>query len=159
MNKTQLIFLTDGILIPVFALSLWSGVELHIAGHGAEHGVWHIWAVFHTIASLLFLILAAIHVKSHWGWYKSLVKGGLNGRRGGVLLLSAAFLLVAISGLLLLLCIDGANSSPGLLHYKAGLVLGVLSIAHILQRRKILYNGFWTHVLKKSEFREYSKNI
>lgn len=69
MNKNKLIFLTDAILAPVFVLSLWSGVELHIAGHGAEHSVWHMWAVFHTIVSLLFLTFAAFHVRSHWGWY------------------------------------------------------------------------------------------
>ena len=42
-----------------------------------------------------------------------------------VLLLSFTFILVIITGILLL-CIEGANSSTGLLHYKAGLMAGVL---------------------------------
>lgn len=105
------------------------------------------WAVLHAIASLLFLTLVALHIRSHWGWYKSLATAGCKGsRRKIVMLLSAVFAAVAVTGVLLLF-IDGAGSSVGLFHYKAGLVLGVLSIFHIVRRGKILYKGIRTHLL------------
>ena len=72
MNKRRLIYLTDAILIPLFVLSLYSGIQLHITGHGTEHDIWHNWAVFHTIDSLLFTTFGIIHIKSHWFWYKGL---------------------------------------------------------------------------------------
>lgn len=50
------IFVIDWTLIPVFVLSAFSGIQLHVAGHGTSHEVWHHWAVFHIIASILFLM-------------------------------------------------------------------------------------------------------
>ena len=48
------IFVIDWILIPVFILSAYTGIELHIAGHGNDHDTWHNWAVSHVIMSMLF---------------------------------------------------------------------------------------------------------
>ena len=70
MNKRRLIYLTDAILIPLFVLSLYSGIQLHIAGHVTEHDIWHNWAVFHTIDSLLFTTFGIKHIKSHRFLYK-----------------------------------------------------------------------------------------
>lgn len=134
MNKSKLIFLTDLVLIPLFVVSVYTGIELHIAGHGANHEIWHTWAVFHTISSLLFLAAVALHIKSHWGWYKALRTVGCKGKRHAVLLLTCVFLLVLISGLLLLFFVDGANSGVGLFHYKAGLVLALLGVFHVVKR-------------------------
>lgn len=105
------------------------------------------WAVFHTITSLLFLTFAALHVRSHWGWYRALKTAGCKGRRRKVvLLLSVVFATVAGSGLLLLFFIDGDGSSVGLFHYKVGLALALLGSLHVLRRSKILYKGIRTHV-------------
>lgn len=57
MDKKKIIFLTDMALIPVFALTAYTGIELHVAGHGTDHQVWHDMAVFHSIAGFSFLIL------------------------------------------------------------------------------------------------------
>ena len=51
------IFVIDWILIPVFILSAYTGIELHIAGHGNDHDTWHNWAVSHVIMSMLFLVV------------------------------------------------------------------------------------------------------
>lgn len=142
MNRKRFIYLTDLILVPAFILSLYTGIELHIAGHGIEHEVWHNWAVFHTIVSLLFMVLGGIHIKSHWGWYKGLKTIGCKGKRKVVILLSLVFVSVAVTGILLLLFVDGANSAVGLLHYKIGIVMGVLGAMHILKRKRFLYKGF-----------------
>lgn len=37
MNKVKSILLTDSISLPLFVLSLYTGVELHLAGHGTNH--------------------------------------------------------------------------------------------------------------------------
>ena len=98
MNRNRFIYFTDLMLLLVFILSFYTGVELHIAGQGVDHESWHIWAIFHTNASLLFMILGIIHVKSHWAWYKGLRTVGCKGKRKAVLLLSIVFLLAVVSG-------------------------------------------------------------
>ena len=113
MNRNRFIYFTDLMLLLVFILSFYTGVELHIAGQGVDHESWHIWAIFHTNASLLFMILGIIHVKSHWAWYKGLRTVGCKGKRKAVLLLSIVFLLAVVSGILLACFVDGANSSLG----------------------------------------------
>ena len=141
MDKMKIIFLTDMALIPVFALTAYTGIELHVAGHGTDHQVWHDMAVFHSIAGFSFLILAAIHVKYHWAWYKALKSKGLKNKSKIVAALSALFTIVAASGILLAFFIDGANTHVGLWHYKAGLVTGVLASLHIFKRWALLRKG------------------
>lgn len=136
MNRKQLNYFTDLILIPLFILTLYTGIELHVAGHGVNHEIWHLWAVFHTIAGLLFTILGIMHIDIHRGWYKGLRKKGFKGKRKIVLILSVVFVLVVTTGALLLFCAEGGNSSVGLLHYKAGLAMGALGILHILKRMR-----------------------
>ena len=133
-------------LLLVFILSFYTGVELHIAGQGGDHESWHIWAIFHTNASLLFMILGIIHVKSHWAWYKGLRTVGCKGKRKAVLLLSIVFLLAVVSGILLVCFVDGANSSLGLWHYRIGVFVSVLGVLHILKRKRGLYKGVRRHV-------------
>lgn len=144
MNRNRFIYLTDLILVPVFALSIYTGIELHIAGHGMNHEIWHDWAVFHTMVSLLFIALGIVHIKSHWGWYKGLKIKDCIGKRKVVVLLSAVFVLIVVSGLSLLFFVDGKNSSIGLLHYKVGIIVSVLGMLHILKRKQLLYKGVAT---------------
>lgn len=153
MNRNRFIYFTDLMLLLVFILSFYTGVELHIAGQGVDHESWHIWAIFHTNASLLFMILGIIHVKSHWAWYKGLRTVGCKGKRKAVLLLSIVFLLAVVSGILLVCFVDGANSSLGLWHYRIGVFVSVLGVLHILKRKRGLYKGVRRHVLGKGEGR------
>lgn len=138
MNKGKLIRTTDLILVPVFILSLYTGVKLHLASH---HGVIsaHIqqWTVAHVLVTLLFLILILLHVWSHWGWYRAL-KNGCKGKKKVVLLLSLLFLIVALTGIYLFF-IHTSQNHVGLLHYRFGIALGILAFLHILKRRKFLF--------------------
>ena len=68
------IFVIDWILIFVFILSAISGFGLHRAGHGSSHELWHNWAVFHILGSVLFLVAIIFHVTTHRGWYKGIIK-------------------------------------------------------------------------------------
>ena len=131
------IFVIDWILIPVFVLSAFSGIQLHVAGHGTSHEVWHNWAVFHIIASILFLMAVILHVQTHWGWYKSLVKSGPGKKSKAAVVVTLFFVVLAVSGLILL-GVDGANSKIGLWHYRIGLVASVLFLEHIIRRLPML---------------------
>ena len=68
------IFVIDWILIVVFIASAISGFGLHVVGHGSSHEIWHNWAVFHVLSSVLFLVAIIFHVTTHWGWYKGIIK-------------------------------------------------------------------------------------
>lgn len=131
------IFVIDWSLIPMFILSAYTGIELHIVGHQNNHEIWHNWAVFHVVISLLFFIVGIFHVTTHWGWYKVLMNRGIGKKSKITLMLSVGFVFVAVTGIILL-CIDGANSNIGLWHYKIGILMGLISIGHILKRIPIL---------------------
>ena len=45
------IFMIDWGLLPSFILSVYTGIELHVAGHGNNHEIWHDWAIFHVITT------------------------------------------------------------------------------------------------------------
>lgn len=138
MNKSKLIRTTDLILVPVFILSLYTGVKLHLESH---HGLvtehFQQWIGAHILVTLLFLILILLHVWSHWGWYRAL-KDGCKGKKKIVLLLSLIFLLVTLTGICLFF-FHASQIHLGLLHYRFGIALGILAFLHILKRRKLLF--------------------
>ena len=131
------IFVIDWSLVFVFVLSAFSGIGLHIAGHGINHELWHNWAVFHVLTSFLFFVISIFHIPTHWGWYKGIIKNGLGKKSKITVVLSVVFFLVSVTGIILL-GVDGANSYIGLLHYKIGIVTIVLCIGHLLKRISLL---------------------
>ena len=127
------IFVIDWILIVVFIVSAISGVGLHIAGHRSSHEVWHNWAVFHVLGSVLFLVAIIFHVKTHWRWYKGIIKNGISRKSKVTAALSIIFLLLSVTGIVLL-GVNGANSPLGLWHYKIGIITIVIAVGHIIKR-------------------------
>ena len=130
--------ITDLLLIPVSIASVITGFGLHVAGKNAPHEVWEQWAAAHVVASILFLILSILHVWHHWSWYKSLFSKGLGKKSRVTLLLTIAFLFLVVTGIVLIVAIDGPNSTMGYLHYLFGLLLTLLSLWHIAKRWKAL---------------------
>ena len=128
--------LTDWLLIPVSIASFITGFGLHVSGKNAPHEVWEQWAAAHVVATVLFLVLGILHVRHHWAWYKSLFSKGLGKKSRVTLLLTLAFLLLVITGIVLIVAIDGPNSTMGHLHYLFGLLLPLLSFWHIAKRWK-----------------------
>ena len=128
----------DLLLIPVSIASIITGFELHVAGENAPHEVWEQWAAAHVVATVLFLILGILHVWHHWSWYKSLFSKGLGKKSRVTLLLTIAFLFLVVTGIVLIVAIDGPNSTMGYLHYLFGLLLTLLSLWHIAKRWKAL---------------------
>lgn len=131
------IFVIDWILMPLFILTTYTGIELHAVGHSNSHEIWHNWAVFHVIASLLFLVVVIFHIITHWNWYKGIISRGIGKKSKVTLWLSAIFTFVAITGVILL-NVEGANTTIGLWHYKIGVLTSVFSIGHIIRRFSIL---------------------
>ena len=127
------IFVIDWILIFIFASSACSGVELHIVGHENNHEIWHNWAVFHVLTSFLFLATVALHLATHRGWCKGIIKNGISNKNRATAILSIVFLLLSVTGIVLL-GVAGANTRMGLWHYMIGLTTIPLSIGHILKR-------------------------
>lgn len=151
MNKSRVIFTTDLLLLPVFVGCFYTGVRLHLAGHASVLAIMQSWAVAHVWASLIFLILILLHVKSHWAWYRAL-KNGCKGRKKMVLFLSIVFVFLSLSGASLFF-FTSEDSHAGLLHYKLGLLFGVLSVMHILKRRRFFFPGRGKAVRKQNRFR------
>lgn len=131
------VFVIDWILIPLFLLASYTGIKLHIVGHGNNHELWHNWAIFHVSSSFLFFITIIFHITTHWGWYKGAIKNGLGKKSRITVVLSVVFLLVLVTGIILCRS-NGANSYIGLLHYKIGIVTIVLCIGHLLKRISLL---------------------
>lgn len=148
MNKGRLIFITDLLLLPVFVVCFYTGVRLHLAGHASLLAIVQSWAVAHVCASLIFLLLVLLHVKCHWAWYRSL-KSGCKGRKKMVLFLSVVFVFVSLSGISLFF-FSSDDAHAGLLHYKLGLLFGVLSVLHILKRRRFFLSGRGKAVRKRN---------
>lgn len=148
MNKGRLIFITDLLLFPVFVVCFYTGVRLHLAGHASVLAIVQSWAVAHVCASLIFLLLVLLHVKCHWAWYRSL-KSGCKGRKKMVLFLSVVFVFVSLSGASLFFFFS-EDTHAGLLHYKLGLLFGVLSVLHILKRRRFFLSGRGKAVRKRN---------
>lgn len=112
-----------------------TGIGLHIAGHGTSHEVWHNWAAAHVISSVIWFVSGAFHIKRHWHWYKTIVSRGIGRKSWTTLALSVAFLIAAITGVVLIACVDRTDSPVGLWHYRFGLLLIVFSIIHIAKRK------------------------
>ena len=118
-------------------LAAFTCLVLHAAGIGCKHKLLHKWAVYHIIASSLFVVASLVHVQTHWGWYKGWVKLGLGKKSRVTVIVSILFVILLVTGLILL-GVDGANPSIGLWHYKIGIVSSLLFLGHIIKRTRVL---------------------
>lgn len=141
LTKGKSIFIIDIILIPVFTLVIYSGLKLHVVGHINDHTIWENWAHYHIVASIASLIVGWLHIRAHWGWYKSLMRKGLSKKSKTTTALSVLFLILIITGVILILFIDGGNSPIGIWHYRLGLAMAVLLIVHLFSRLTLLIKG------------------
>ena len=146
------IFIIDWGLIPVFVLSAYSGIELHIVEHRNSHEIWHNWAVFHVLVSILFLIVVIFHIVTHWNWYKATIRNGIGRKSKVTAILSTLFLFVALTGFALL-GIEGAGSTVGKWHFGAGIIVTILSVGHILKRFPLLRKSLKNRMNKQTSSR------
>ena len=130
-------FVVDWALLPSFILSAFSGIKLHTLGHGMGHGAGHLWHSFHLWTSIMLLVLMIIHIKIHWSWYKHWFRKGLGSKSRTTALLSITFLLLALTGIILLG--DACRKSIiGIWHFHLGWLMIVLAVVHVFKRRSLL---------------------
>lgn len=139
--KAKTIFLTDMLLLLALVPAFGSGFVLHWAGHQDSHELWHNWAMVHVFSTLLFTIAVAFHLYGHWGWYKSLFRNGLKNKSRVTVLLTGLMFVEVISGNIVLIRHEGANSDLGLWHYGLGILLTVIVFGHFLKRHNLLFKG------------------
>ena len=120
-------------LLLSFILSASSGIRLHFLGHGMGHGAGHLWHSFHLWTSIMLLVLMIIHIKIHWSWYKHWFRKGLGSKSRTTALLSITFLLLALTGIILLggVC---RRSIIGIWHFYLGIAMIILAVMHIFKR-------------------------
>ncbi len=134
MNKVLRI---DILMLALFVASLLTGVGIYYADHFQSHDEWHNWSVAHVVANLFFLVVAIVHIKQHWAWYKSLFKS-ITRKSKVTIFVTVAFLCASISGIYLLLFADGQGTSEGLAHLWIGGIFGLSGILHFAMRCRIL---------------------
>lgn len=139
--RARALFLTDLLLLITFIPAVVTGFGLHWAGHQNCHNLWHNWAVAHALFTLIFAIVAAVHIYGHWGWYKSLFNNGLGNKSRVTVLLTALMLAAVVTGNIVLFRHQGANSDLGLLHYALGILLTIFSLGHFAKRCKLLFKN------------------
>ena len=139
--KAKRLFLTDLLLLITLIPASVTGFALHWAGHQSDHDLWHNWAVAHVLSTLLLTILVASHIYGHWGWYKSLFKGGIKNKSRVTIVLSVLMLIVVITGIIVLFRHDEPNSGLGLWHYVIGIIITVVAIGHFIKRHNIMIKG------------------
>lgn len=131
------IFVIDWSLVAAFFLTAVSGIGLHLAGHHHSYEIWEVWAVTHSVMSIVSLLLVVWHIKHHWAWYKGILSKGLKNKKATPLLLSLIIVVVSVSGLLQF-GIRGALTDIGIFHYAFGLALLFVSALHVVGRAKVL---------------------
>lgn len=139
--KTTKILLIDWYLLPLSVLSFFTGLELHLAGHGDSHEIWQNWAIAHIVTSLLFLVAGVYHINTHGKWYRFLLKERTEREKQTTIAISIVFAATVITGMCLLV-IENANSGIGLWHYKIGLLMGLVAVIHIVKRKTALLRVF-----------------
>lgn len=136
------IFKTDLCLVILFVASLFTGIKIHYANDFQSHDIWHTWSVIHSFVNIALLVTAIIHIKQHWGWYKTLFKVSSLALKSKItMLVTILFLATSITGVLLLLFINGQGSSMGMAHYVIGLIFGAIGLVHFIKRWKVFKKG------------------
>ena len=136
------IFRTDLCLSILFVASLLTGIKLHYANDFQTHDVCHTWSVIHSFVNIALLVTAIVHIKQHWGWYKTLFKASSFTLKSKItMLVTILFLAVSITGVLLLAFVEGQGSSMGMAHYIIGLIFGAIGLGHFIKMWKVFKKG------------------
>lgn len=136
------IFKVD-LLMLIFAVSsVFTGIQIHYANDFQTHEIWHNWSLIHVFVNVAFLIVGTLHIKQHWAWYKTLFKKGKFTLKSKItMLVSLSFLILTLSGIALLLFVEGQGSKIGFFHYVCGLIFGAIGLGHFIKRWKVFKKG------------------
>ena len=122
---------TDRTLVPLFLLTVWSGMELHAAGHSARPEAIGIWSAAHITASAA----SWLHRSSTSSTTGNGIRHLRRNRRSEQNDPPALGLLPCCGTLG---CRHTLRRRAGLFHYKTGLLLVPVGLLHLLKRLRIL---------------------
>ena len=134
------VFRVDLSMAVLAAMSLFTGIQIHYADHFQSFEIWRIWSIVHVIISIALLVMILIHVKQHKAFFKTLFNN-IGIRKKVIMLLMMSFLIVLISGIILLMFIKGQGSSIGLVHWILGVMFWGLCLGHLAKRWKVFKKG------------------
>lgn len=134
------VFRTDVLMAVLFVASVITGVNIHLADHADTHEMWHNWSGAHVVVNVVFLVVASVHIKQHWGWFKSFFKAK-DLKRKITRFVTIAFLAVVASGIYLLLFAEGPGTHARLVHWWIGVIFTVVGLGHFIKRFPILKKG------------------
>jgi hypothetical protein len=97
------------------------------------------WSNFHKTTIVAVSLFMLFHVGLHWKWYKNVIGKNLIGKNKQVIILSAIFFLVAITGYIpWFIKITGGSGSIRKLfieiHDKLALIFSIYLILHVIKR-------------------------
>lgn len=136
------LFLIDALLVPVFVLTAYSGIILHVCRENQHNDVAEE-LFFHGISSFVFAVLVAWHVWVHWRWYCNLYRTLRFGWRSTMtLLLSVGVTVLVVTGVGMLLGRPAALLERG--HGVTAVFVVLLGGIHMVGRFRILVRGVKT---------------
>jgi len=114
------------------------GIDTSKIVHGFNYSSW---STIHKFAIVFFSLFMIYHIHAHWRWYKGVVTKHLIGKNIQVIILSALFLLVAVTGFIPWIIYLSGNSIILRIffieiHDKLALVLIVFLMLHVGNRLK-----------------------
>lgn len=134
-SSAKIMFGVDAALFLLFVFMAWSGVGLHIAGHAGEDGGQMRYV--HIVSGVAWGAVFILHVWQHRRWYNGYFrKIRFNGF--STILLSLLSVAAVFSGLALL---PEGMWVDGMFHYKAGVLLLLFCLWHILWRVRVFFRG------------------
>lgn len=125
-------------LITAFIAVIVSGFGLHIVSDSPEiysHPVWAWWAWLHSLSALALTIAAISHILRMKMWFKSLaIKSKamkLRFRKVDTLMTGLLMLVLFITGVIMVVGIDGGGSGIGMWHYVVGCIWIAVAVPHL----------------------------
>lgn len=99
------------------------------------------WTVIHKISILLLSVFIIFHIAQHWNWYKTIIKKNLIKKNKQIFVLTAVFVLVAITGYIPWIIDLTVNDQITRkifmeIHDKLTIILLVFLILHVTKRLK-----------------------
>jgi hypothetical protein len=154
LNLTVNLGLLQGGLIMAFS-GLLIQTQYHMECLNASEkvlgSVYSTWSVVHIFSAVFVAVMMIFHFAQHWRWYKIVVNKRLFAKNQQVLLLTLIFLIVVITGIILL-SIDLCNGDQILrkkiieVHDKIALILFAYLVFHVVKRFK------WYFIILKKHF-------
>lgn len=100
----------------------------------ADHHRWVMFQLLHIITSIIFVVFTVRHILPLRKWYVKWGSGQIKRKSFVTLMASLSCFVLLVTGLDLLIFIDGGDSTSGVIHFYTGLVFIVFCAWHCIKR-------------------------